>query len=851
LGRSPAAIRSLGLPDDITNKLLPYANLQGQAALTYLRKNPLTFTRDQIDQINNAEFEQNLGAVRKTYDTNTGKPGSFDKLTGPQKTVLTSVSYQWGTNLPVVKNANIRNLYANMVAGKWDKVQASLEADTSKYSGRRHQEGDVLKNKGWQDPSGRTPFATPKCSAVGGMCSASCNGGKVTKGLCPGASSCCVGGSNLPTPTPAPTTPSTPAPVAPQPSAPTQAPFTPTGPPSAKCAAIRGSCTSSCPNGKVTHGLCPGSSTCCVSSASGSGSGFNDLFKAACPPGTTSTKSGTTVLSRSRSRSKLCFPCLKNAVVGAQQSGKGDRTKSLQKDMDKVVRQAEKLGPQQSAQVRAALDRLQREGVLDKKSVNRLKQEMRNQARLAKRSGNQTGSSGLRTGNAGMRPSTGRNPRFQGQNRASGRYPSRSNTAPSRFNDSRRGRRNQFGRPPMRNMAPSGYGRSRNPTGRYQSRSRSAYQSQPTGRYQSHPSRRTGQVNRQVRRQPSHSGQIHHSLRGPVKQPRSFQPHFSPMAHPRSYPQHHSQPSHQQGHSSQHGTPQRHPSTQRRTSQRHPSTQRRVSQRHPSTQRRTQQRHPSTQRRTQQRRPSTQRRTQRRPIQRRPQQHHTTQRRQAPRHQQQRRQTQRRRVQRRPIHYTQHHSLSVSSARSTIQTDMIEKIRSKLGYDWVNELASQFGGVHGKRFANYLADGVNGVEIPMIDLSDSDKIKFDNVLRTIVGGSFAKRLPKLSYSRAMKLISKYDAKIKRRSHALKTITKMVKQMTPTYVQGPTTTNTIVVKINGKPYNGEETNPQMEKIIKMSARARRLIRRMEHRNEMRRLHGRTRKLLKRLAREMKV
>jgi len=183
--------------------------------------------------------------------------------------------------------------------------------------------------------------------------------------------------------------------------------------------------------------------------------------------------------------------------------------------------------------------------------------------------------------------------------------------------------------------------------------------------------------------------------------------------------------------------------------------------------------------------------------------------------------------------------------------EMIEKIRSKLGYDWVNKLASKFGGSHGKRFANYLADGVNGVQIPMLDLTDADKIKFDNVLRGIVGGSFARRLPNLTSSKAKKLISKYDGEINRSTRALKKIKTMVKGMTPTYVRGPTTTTTVVVKIDGKTYNGEESNPQMDKIMKMSARARRLIRRIEHRGEVRRLHGRTRKLIRRLARKMRV
>lgn len=71
-----------------------------------------------------------------------------------------------------------------------------------------------------------------KCKAIKGSCTSSCANGSVTRGLCPGSSTCCVQDS-----TPAP---------------------------DARCKAISGSCTSSCYGGRVTYGLCPGSSTCCV-----------------------------------------------------------------------------------------------------------------------------------------------------------------------------------------------------------------------------------------------------------------------------------------------------------------------------------------------------------------------------------------------------------------------------------------------------------------------------------------------------------------------------------------------------------------------------------------------------------
>lgn len=193
LGRSAQDIKNLGLSDTLTNKLLPYATLRGSKALTYLKAHPLQLTRDEVDQLNSAEQQSNVRRIRAYYDKNTGQQGSFDKLTTAQQTVLTSISYQWGVYLKNVKNQNIKNMYENMLNGKWDKVQEALLNDTSKYQNRRREEGKVLKNNRWTKPnSSNTSIKSSKCSAAGGICSTTCSNGNFVSGLCPGASRCCV-----------------------------------------------------------------------------------------------------------------------------------------------------------------------------------------------------------------------------------------------------------------------------------------------------------------------------------------------------------------------------------------------------------------------------------------------------------------------------------------------------------------------------------------------------------------------------------------------------------------------------------------------------------------------------------
>jgi len=157
--------------------------------LRFISKNPLTLSSDEVNALNAAEQAQNEQRSRVYYDKNTGKVGSYDALSGAQKTVLISISYQWGTYLKGVKSSSIVSTYNNMVAGKWSQVQQDLLNDSSKYASRRKQEGQVLKNNGWVDPN-----SPARCTAKSGTCTSSKCNGTVLHDLCPGLSNvvCCV-----------------------------------------------------------------------------------------------------------------------------------------------------------------------------------------------------------------------------------------------------------------------------------------------------------------------------------------------------------------------------------------------------------------------------------------------------------------------------------------------------------------------------------------------------------------------------------------------------------------------------------------------------------------------------------
>jgi len=143
LGRSAGEIKSLGLPSSLESKLLPYAGLQGQRALAKIRSSPLSLSASEVATLDKAERSQQMQKVTSHYEKAMGK-GSFSKLTGPQQTVLSSISYQWGVYL---ENTKMRGFWNDVKKGNWDKIQKDLLNDHSKYSNRRHQEGNVLKKR--------------------------------------------------------------------------------------------------------------------------------------------------------------------------------------------------------------------------------------------------------------------------------------------------------------------------------------------------------------------------------------------------------------------------------------------------------------------------------------------------------------------------------------------------------------------------------------------------------------------------------------------------------------------------------------------------------------------------------
>ncbi len=142
--RSSAQLESMGLPDDLTAKLMPYLGLKGRAALGYLNTHPLVLTADEvvaIDQAVRKEFSSRLASLYDSALSEAGGLAEFEDLPAPAQTVIASVAYQYGLDL----RHRTPHFWSLVLAQNWPDVVTELRSFGDAYARRRGQEADLLE----------------------------------------------------------------------------------------------------------------------------------------------------------------------------------------------------------------------------------------------------------------------------------------------------------------------------------------------------------------------------------------------------------------------------------------------------------------------------------------------------------------------------------------------------------------------------------------------------------------------------------------------------------------------------------------------------------------------------------
>jgi len=181
----------------------------------------------------------------------------------------------------------------------------------------------------------------------------------------------------------------------------------------------------------------------------------------------------------------------------------------------------------------------------------------------------------------------------------------------------------------------------------------------------------------------------------------------------------------------------------------------------------------------------------------------------------------------------------------------------------VNALAERLGGSHGLALANYLRDSERGISASLIDLDDEDKIHYERVLRDIVGDTFAKGLPYIGVGDVSRLLAPFDGEISRASQSLNYLTTVYGELrsrppAPTLPQQPMFIPNFIPQVIEEPSSpcgvtgcpsNDDDGGDLGSFRRMERRNREMIRNIERRRIERDEHSRTRRIVRRLKRQL--
>ncbi len=131
---------SMAISDELKHKLRPYVGLKKYAALSYLKKHPLTISPDDLEQLNVVSANSVLRPLVKHYDQVSKK--SFLELPPAAQTALFSYAYQCGPYF--MHQSHQKTLWNAFVTQDWHKASKQLRTFKT-YASRRNSEAQLLE----------------------------------------------------------------------------------------------------------------------------------------------------------------------------------------------------------------------------------------------------------------------------------------------------------------------------------------------------------------------------------------------------------------------------------------------------------------------------------------------------------------------------------------------------------------------------------------------------------------------------------------------------------------------------------------------------------------------------------
>jgi hypothetical protein len=137
---SEAQLRQRRVPDAIIEHVRPYLGVRGNEAVEILRHKPLNMSREDASTLTECIRSDILDDLVRRYDAASGRP--FKSLPQQAQTVITSVAFQFGSNLA----RSTPRFWAQVTSRNWCAAYDNLLHFGCKYPTRRRKEALLLKD---------------------------------------------------------------------------------------------------------------------------------------------------------------------------------------------------------------------------------------------------------------------------------------------------------------------------------------------------------------------------------------------------------------------------------------------------------------------------------------------------------------------------------------------------------------------------------------------------------------------------------------------------------------------------------------------------------------------------------
>ncbi len=137
---SVADIEAFDIPQELKQKLKPYAGLIRQDAVHFLHNHPLHLTEDEAYALGRVVTQDTIDGVTNRY--NAAASGKlFTELPPEAQTVIADIAYQYGSKL----EQRMPSFWSDVTEGRWKSVIQKLRNFGDRYPSRRNAEADLLE----------------------------------------------------------------------------------------------------------------------------------------------------------------------------------------------------------------------------------------------------------------------------------------------------------------------------------------------------------------------------------------------------------------------------------------------------------------------------------------------------------------------------------------------------------------------------------------------------------------------------------------------------------------------------------------------------------------------------------